>query len=46
MKKSNSKLSKNEPENMPQIKITWHICKGIFKIEKKWFLIDRNGWII
>ena len=29
MKKSHFKLSKNEPENIPQIKINWYVCKGI-----------------
>ena len=33
MKKSNSKLSKNEPENIPQIKITWYFFKNLFLIE-------------
>ena len=29
MKKSHSKLSKNEPENIPYIEVTWYVCKGI-----------------
>ena len=34
LEKSHSKLSKNEPENIPEIKITWYICKWIPKNQK------------
>ena len=38
--KSQSKLSKNEPENMPWIKITWCVCNGASENQKLTF--DRK----
>ena len=43
MKKSDFKLSKNEPGNISQNKVTWYICKGIYKIIN-WFLIESDSW--
>ena len=33
MKKSHSKLSRNEPENIQWIKITWYMCKGFKQLK-------------
>ena len=58
MKKNHSKLSKYEPENISLIKMTWFICKGIWKkwtaeLVKLpfWYLLNpltmcKKGWCV
>ena len=43
MKKSRSKLSKNEPENIPQIKITWY--GGNFLCKEDYQYLLRQAYI-